>query len=44
MIMIKELRVHKELNQEPIRFEKELGIKFYKECIFKFRVRFMECL
>ena len=36
MIMIKELRVHKELNQEPIRFEKELGIKFYKECIFKF--------
>jgi hypothetical protein len=34
--MIKELRVHKELNQEPIRFEKELGIKFYKECIFKF--------
>ena len=36
MIMIKELRVRKELNQEPIRFEKELGIKFYKECIFKF--------
>ena len=34
--MIKELRVHKELNQEPIRFEKELGIKFYEECIFKF--------
>ena len=31
-----EIRVHKELNQEPIRFEKELGIKFYKECIFKF--------
>lgn len=33
---MKELKIHKELNQEPIRFEKELGIKFYKECIFKF--------
>ena len=33
---LKELKIHKELNQEPIRFEKELGIKFYKECIFKF--------
>ena len=35
-IMTKEIKIHKELNQEPIRFEKELGIKFYKECIFKF--------
>jgi hypothetical protein len=34
--MTKEIKIHKELNQEPIRFEKELGIKFYKECIFKF--------
>ena len=25
---MKELKIHKELNQEPIRFEKELGIKF----------------
>ena len=34
--MTKDIKIHKELNQEPIRFEKELGIKFYKECIFKF--------
>ena len=33
---MKELKIHKELNQEPIRFEKELGIRFFKECILKF--------
>ena len=33
---MKEIKIHKTLNNEPIIFEKELGIKFYKEIIYKF--------
>lgn len=33
---MREIKIHKELNREPIKFEKELGIRFYKEIIFKF--------
>lgn len=33
---MKELKMHKDLNREPIIFEKELGVRFYKEIIYKF--------
>lgn len=33
---MKEIKIHKDLNREPIIFEKETGIKFYKEIIHKF--------
>ncbi len=36
MLDLKPIRVSKELIQEPLKFEKELGIRFFKECILKF--------
>lgn len=33
---MKEIKLHKDLNKEPIIFEKERGVKFYKEIIYKF--------
>jgi len=33
---MKEIKLHKDLNREPIIFEKEQGVKFYKEIIYKF--------
>ena len=36
MIELKPIRVSKDLIQEPLKFEKELGLRFFKECILKF--------
>lgn len=36
MLALKPIRVSKDLLQEPLKFEKELGIRFFKECILKF--------
>lgn len=36
MLALKPIRVSKNLLQEPLKFEKELGIRFFKECILKF--------
>lgn len=39
MLILRELikiRVRDELINEPLKFEKELGIRFFKECIYKF--------
>ena len=33
---MKIIKMHKDLNREPIIFEKEQGVKFYKEIIYKF--------
>ena len=33
---LKPIRVSKNLIQEPLKFEKELGLRFFKECILKF--------
>ena len=30
------IRIREGLIQEPLKFEKELGIRFFKECILKF--------
>ena len=36
MLDLKPIRVSKDLIQEPLKFEKELGLRFFKECILKF--------
>jgi hypothetical protein len=33
---LKPIRVSKNLIQEPLKFEKELGLRFFKDCILKF--------
>ncbi len=33
---LKPIRLNKNLIQEPLKFEKELGLRFFKECILKF--------
>ncbi|MGB6128856.1 MAG: replication initiation protein [Psychrilyobacter sp.] len=33
---MKNIRLHKELNRKPIKFHKEIGIKFFKEVVYKF--------
>lgn len=33
---LKPIRISKNLIQEPLKFEKELGLRFFKECILKF--------
>lgn len=36
MLALKPIKVSKDLIQEPLKFEKELGLRFFKECILKF--------
>lgn len=36
MLSLKPIKLSKDLIQEPLKFEKELGLKFFKECILKF--------
>ena len=36
MLSLKPIKVSKDLMQEPLKFEKELGLRFFKECILKF--------
>ena len=33
---LKPIRISKNLIQEPLKFEKELGLRFFKDCILKF--------
>lgn len=36
MLSLKPIKLSKDLIQEPLKFEKELGLRFFKECILKF--------
>ncbi len=36
MLSLKPIKISKDLMQEPLKFEKELGLRFFKECILKF--------
>ncbi len=36
ILNLKPIRLNKNLIQEPLKFEKELGLRFFKECILKF--------